>query len=64
MKVAPEDQESRDGPQTIWLCGCGAWNGVNLATCRNCRRPSSESDITHQWVALSASSTPDAGTKE
>lgn len=23
---------------TAWLCGCGSWNGINLATCRVCGR--------------------------
>jgi uncharacterized ParB-like nuclease family protein len=41
----------QDVPATTWLCGCGAWNGVNLAACGACARPRSESDITSQYTA-------------
>lgn len=26
------------GPPSAWECGCGTWNGLNLASCAQCRR--------------------------
>jgi len=28
-----------------WLCGCGHWNGPNLANCGGCTRPAQESEV-------------------
>lgn len=34
--------ELKDQREHHWYCGCGHWNGANLATCADCGRKPGE----------------------
>lgn len=51
QKAADADPAETPDPPNCWLCGCGAWSGLNLAQCGVCARPRSESDISWQRAA-------------